>query len=332
MEIENTLAKNITVSGDKAAYDAACKRLLANKVILAWIMKSCIEEYRDLDVEEIAEKYIEGEPQVAKTTVNPDEEILSRGEQIKGSKTEDSTIKEGTITYDIRFYAIVPKTGESISLIINVEAQNDFYPGYPIIKRGIYYCSRMVSSQYGVEFVDSHYEKIKKVYSIWVCANPPKYRENTINRYFIQEENLVGDVVEAKENYDLLTAVVICLGHSGDEKYTGILKLLDVLLSSETGPEEKKKILQKDFHIKMTKTLEGEVQTMCNLSKGVEEKGIAKGIAKGISEGITKGIESATLIAIQNLMETLKLTAEQAMAALKIPDSEQAKYASMLKK
>ena len=160
----------------------------------------------------------------------------------------------------------------------------------------------------------SHYEKIKKVYSIWVCANPPKYRENTINRYFIQEENLVGDVVEAKENYDLFTAVIICLGHSGDDKYAGILKLLDVLLSSETEPEEKKKILQDDFHIKMTKTLESEVQTMCNLSKGVEEK----------------GIEIGTLRAIQNLMETLKLTAEQAMAALKVPDSEQEKYAGML--
>lgn len=320
MEIENTLAKNITAAGDKAAYDAACKRLLANKIILAWIMKSCIEEYRDLDVEEIAGNYIEGEPQVAKTAVNPDEEISDEGEQIKGGKTEDSTIKEGTVTYDIRFYAIAPHTGEPISLIINVEAQNDFYPGYPIIKRGIYYCSRMVSSQYGVEFTDAHYEKIKKVYSIWVCANPPKFRENTINRYFIQEENLVGDVVEAKENYDLLTAVIICLGHSGDDKYAGILKLLDVLLSSEKEPEEKKKILQDDFNIKMTKTLESEVQTMCNLSKGVEEKGIAK------------GIETGTLRAIQNLMETLKLTAEQAMTALKVPDSEQEKYASMLKK
>ena len=56
-----------------------------------------------------------------------------------------------------------------IALIINVEAQNDFYPGYPLIKRGIYYCCRMISSQYGREFTGPHYEKIKKVYSIWIC-------------------------------------------------------------------------------------------------------------------------------------------------------------------
>lgn len=54
----------------------------------------------------------------------------------------------------------------------------------------------MISSQYSVEFTDNHYEQVKKVYSIWICANPPKYRENTINRYVIQEENLVGEIME----------------------------------------------------------------------------------------------------------------------------------------
>lgn len=73
-------------------------------------MKSCMEEYRDFDVNEIAEKYIEGEPQIAKATVNPDEETDSGGEQIKGVKTEDSTMQEGTVTYDIRFYATVLRT------------------------------------------------------------------------------------------------------------------------------------------------------------------------------------------------------------------------------
>ncbi|WP_285825091.1 hypothetical protein [Schaedlerella arabinosiphila] len=33
MIVENTLAKNIAAAGDKAAYDAACKRLLANRLL-----------------------------------------------------------------------------------------------------------------------------------------------------------------------------------------------------------------------------------------------------------------------------------------------------------
>lgn len=318
MEVETILARNISVVGDKAAYDAACKRLLANKIILAWIMTSCLEEYRGIEVNEIAEKYIEGEPQIAKAAVNPDEGSDHDNEQIQGTKNEDSTINEGTVTFDIRFYAILPKSKETVRLIINVEAQNDFYPGYPVIKRGIYYCSRMISSQYGVEFTDAHYEKIKKVYSIWVCAAPPKYRQNTITRYVVSEENLVGMVQEKKEDYDLFTAVMICLGHSDGDNYGGILKLLDVLLSSEKEPEEKKRILQDDFDIRMTKKLESEVFDVCNLSKGVEEK------------GITIGIERGTLQAIKNLMDTLKMTAEQAMTALKVPENERFKYASRL--
>ncbi len=242
---------------------------------------------------------------------------------IKGERTEDSTIKEGTVNYDIRFYALVPGRKESAKLIINVESQNDFYPGYPLIKRGIYYCSRMISSQYGVEFIDSHYERIRKVYSIWICANPPKRRKNTISKYAIREEKLIGKSAEKKANYDLLTVVMICLGHSGDDNYGGILKLLDVLLSSKREPEEKKRILQNDFGIQMTRTLESEVRNVCNLSKGVEERGIAIGIERGIEQGILSSIE--------NLMETLKLTAKQAMEALKVPEAEQPKYASKLK-
>ena len=182
MKVENILAKNISSAGDKASYDAACKRLLANKVILAWIMKSCLQEYRDCDIQEIVEKYIEGEPDVAEVSVSIDERLSE--EQIGNGTTEDASIYEGTVTYDIRFCAKAPASKEKIRLIINIEAQNDFYPGYLIIKRGIYYCSRLISSQYGVEFSDAHYEKIKKVYSIWICMNPPKYRKNSINTIF----------------------------------------------------------------------------------------------------------------------------------------------------
>ena len=300
----------ISTAGEKAAYDRACKRLLANKIILAWIMKSCLEEYRDCGIPEIASKYIEGEAQISEVAVYPDEEVESQ--QITGLNTEDSTINEGTVTYDIRFCAIAPGTGERISLIINIEAQNDFYPGYPVVKRNLYYCCRLVSSQYGTEFTNSHYEKIKKVYSIFICMNPPNYRKNTINQYSIQEEKMLGSYEENVLNYDLLTALIICLGDADDEETTGILRLLEVLLSSERSTEEKKKILQEDFGIKMTQELEKEVLEMCNLSDGVERKTI--------------------LSAIKKLMSSTGWNIVQAMDALQIPTEERNGYLNMLKK
>ena len=65
MDGETTIAQGLHVTDDSAGYDAACKRVLSEKAILARIMKSCLEEYKDCDVNDIAEKYIEGQPPVS---------------------------------------------------------------------------------------------------------------------------------------------------------------------------------------------------------------------------------------------------------------------------
>jgi len=279
-------------------------------------MKACLEEYKNCDVNDIAGKYIEGQPQVSEVPVLPDES----GSVISGMDTEDKSIREGSVTYDIRFRAVVPGTEEQIGLIINVEAQNDFYPGYPIITRGVYYCCRIISSQYGREFTGSHYERIKKVYSIWICMNPPKYRKNSITRYRLVEEQLVGEAVEPVENYDLLSIVMLCLGGPGGGNYEGVLRMLDVLLSNETSEVEKRKILQDDYGIQMTQTMEQEVSVMCNLSKGVEEKGMAKGMTNGI------------LASIKNLVKNLGMSVEQAMSVLEVPEAERQNYRDLLER
>lgn len=322
MDEKTTMAQGLHSTDDSAGYDAACKRVLSEKAILARIMKACLAEYRDCPVRDIEEKYIEGQPQVSSVPVLPDEE----GSVISGLDTEDKSVHEGTVTYDIRFRAIAPDSGELIGLIVNVEAQNNFYPGYPLTKRGVYYCSRMISSQYGREFTGPHYKKLKKVYSIWICMNPPKNRENTITRYRLTEEHLVGEAVEPVQNYDLLSIVMLCLGGPDGENYDGVLRMLDVLLSNETSEAEKRRILQDDYDIQMTRTMESGVSVMCNLSKGVMEKGIAKGMEKGRAEGMEKGI----LMSIRSLMETMGWTLDQAMTALKVPEAERQVYQNLL--
>ncbi len=305
-------------SDDRAAYDAACKRVLSEKIILAWIMKSCMEEYCGCSADEIAEKYIEGQPQISEVTVMPDEDSTL----IQGTDTEDKSLKEGTVLFDIRFNAIVPSSKEVICLIINIEVQLDFYPGYPLPKRAIYYCSRLISSQYGREFLNSHYEKIKKVYSVWICINPPKSRRNTITSYQMTEKNIIGDVKEKVQNYDLLSVIMICLGGPEADHYDGLLRLLDVLFTDEKEVQEKRQILQDDYDIKMTHTFESEVSEMCNLSQGIWEK--------GKEQGIEQGIEKNRLSSLRALMETMNLTAEQAMSALRIPTEERKKYIKLL--
>ena len=315
MKQNNHLANTLSAAGDSASYDAACKRLLANKVILAWIMKSCMEEYRNCSIDEIAHKYIEGDPQIAQMALHQDEVDM-----IHGINTEDVSLTEGKVYYDIRFLATAPVSGELVRLIINIESQNKFFPGYPLIKRGIYYCSRMISSQHGTEFTKSNYGAIKKVYSIWICMNPSEEWENTITEYSVSEKNLIGNAKEQIENYDLMTVIMIGLGKPGQDNYEGIIRLLEVLLSSRRGVEEKKHILSEEFKIKMTAELESEVALMCNLSQGVE------------NIGFEKGVEKATLDALRNIMESFKVTLEQAMDVMKVPEAERQEYAKLLAK
>ena len=314
---ENYLAQSISQVDADARYDEGVKRLLANKSILAVIMKECVPEYHGCTVREIAEKYIEGEPQIGAVGVDADETNRNVSATIHGTNTEDVTLTEGTIRYDVRFYATAPSEDGLIGLILNVEAQNRYNAGYPLLKRAIYYCSRMISSQYGTEFTQSRYADIKKVYSIWVCARPPKNRQDSITSYSLTERNIIGNVKEPIQNYDLMTAVMICLGSGG--KGNNVLRLLETLLSAKIEPEEKKQILQNEFDIKMTQAFDKEVTDMCNLSKGIIEESLAEGMEKGI------------VIAIRNMMDKLKMTAEQAMDTMNISKDERSKYEELLK-
>ena len=153
--------------------------------------------------------------------------------------------------------------------------------------------------------------------------NPPKERRNTVTQYSIQEKHIIGEAVEQVRNYDLMSAVMICLGDEDDKNYGGLLKFLEVLLSEEKSPETKKEILETEFEVPMTQTLESEVRYMCNLSQGVAERAMEK--------GVTQGENRAMLTAIRNLMETLGVTSDKAMDALKVPEADRAKYKEQLR-
>lgn len=115
---------------------------------------------------------------------------------------------------------------------------------------------------------------------------------------------------------------MICLGDEDDKNYGGLLKFLEVLLSEEKSPETKKEILETEFDVPMTQTLESEVRRMCNLSQGVKERAMEQGI------GIGK--DKATLSAIRNVMNSFKVSADAAMDALHIPEEDRTKYKGMI--
>lgn len=108
--------------------------------------------------------------------------------------TESKLPGEGEVTFDIVFCAIA-KDGSPQKLYINIEAQQSVQLHYDLICRSIFYPARLLSEQLDREFTTDSYDKIKKVYSIWICMDSPekskkKLAANTIVQYRIRPEVL----------------------------------------------------------------------------------------------------------------------------------------------
>ena len=93
MITETTLAETIRITNPNPKYDNACKRMFSEKILLAHIMKTCIAEYKDISEDEIAEKYIEGQPEISQVPVFQDEEPDANS-LIDGLPNEDISEKE----------------------------------------------------------------------------------------------------------------------------------------------------------------------------------------------------------------------------------------------
>ena len=102
MKRKSILYKDLEVSRAKEIYDESCKNILANKIILAWIMKSCMKEYKDCSICDIADHYIEGTPEISQREVHRDEAPASDPGKIRGENTEDKAVNEGIVTRFIR--------------------------------------------------------------------------------------------------------------------------------------------------------------------------------------------------------------------------------------
>lgn len=364
---ETYLAHTITQTDYEARYDRAAKKLLANKLVLAHILKDCVKEYQACSIMDIAQKYIEGEPEVGTTGVymddssspeQPDikpETVVTRAAEVQamnaqevnaqainaqamkvqamnaqamntqvtkvqGMGNEDISQNEGTVYYDVRFNAIAPSTEEheNIRLIINAEAQNRFKLKYPLTKRAVYYGSRLISAQHGTVFTKSDYQKLRKVYSIWICVNPAKKFRNTITRYSLKPETIIGNAVEAPENYDLINIVMVCLGKMEEWNDNNLIKFLGVLFQNELSAREKKDILERDFNIPMTETFESEVDDMCNLSQGVAEKAMQQGRTHILIELVNDGV-----LTIEKAAEKARMPVEEFRNAMEKANTQE---------
>lgn len=202
------------------------------------------------------------------------EVIPSVGTRIVGLNTEYTELNEGKNVFDIIFYV---RTKNGISkIIINVEIQKDEPTKYNILNRVIFYIGRMISSEKQRDFINSNYNDMKEVYSIWLCLGE---KENTLNYLQLTEKKVIGSK-NWKGNLNLLNAVIIGLSDElpeHNETYD-LHRFLGVLLSNSLDYYEKVEIMEKEYELELPEEWEEEMQKMYSFAAEISKKGETRGI------------------------------------------------------
>jgi len=272
-----------------------------------------VDEFKGMKPEDVV-KYIEGEPSISVVPVEPGlanmEKTDATGQRIVGLNTENAEINEGLVRFDIIFYVRM-KNGLS-QIIVNIEAQKDEPTEYKILNRAIFYVSRLISSQKERDFVNTNYDDIKQVFSIWICMNMD---DNSLSHIHLTKDEMLKPC-NWKGNLDLLNIVLIGITNEipeHDEKYE-MHRLIGALLSSELKEQEKLDIIEHEYNIPISQEFREDVSIMCNLSQGIEDKAIAKIVMNMYKIGYTPNqIADAVGVSVDEVEAIIKKK-EPAMA------------------
>ena len=111
------------------------------------------------------------------------------------------------------------------------------------------------------------------------------------------KDDLLGDQ-DWKGNLDIPNIVMIGLAKEippKEERYE-LHRLLGALLSQTMTAEQKLKLMKQEYDIPVDRhSIREEVNIMCNLSEGIEEKGMAKGEAQLIINMHNNGLTAAQI-------------------------------------
>ncbi len=315
MKEATNLAMTIDSAGSSSdMYDKLMKELLADKQVLARILKNTMNEFKDMKIPDIIQCL--GDVDIEKQNVEPG---LSNVGKVERTATENTAQGEGTIFYDIRFSAYVKN--KTVKILINIEAQKSIKTSelkYHIVNRIVFYLARMISAEKEVEFFRSDYDNIKKVASIWICMGDNK-GDGSIEKLSFHSAELYGASTGLLST-DLMEGYLICLRKSDNvsESRNELISMLEDLIKGKDA-EEKKRKLETKYDMIMSEEFEGRLSQMCNLSGWVLEEGFEQGVQQGIEHGIQQGIQQEKEKTAINLIRSSKLSDEEIYGITELP-------------
>ena len=258
--------------------DSFLKELFSHRTVLANLLHFYVPEFSEVDIETIVDNCI--------LPIGTTERI----------QTNNTDYYVNDTHFDLVFHVRPPNAANKQDrLIINLEFQNNLNPHCKIIKRGIYYSSCLLVDEKEKLFQDSHYEDLKKVYSIWICPNSPNSIANSIHYYDISE-HLNGDSAKSlikRKAHDLIEMKLIFLNKIKLPTLGTGFHLLHTLINSPLTPQERADILEQHYSIVFNK----EKFEMYDIIKDHEDFARKEGRREGRREGRKEGLKEGENVA-----------------------------------
>lgn len=187
-------------------------------------------------------------------------------------------------------------------MYIDLEIQEDRYPGYKLETRAVYYAARRLGSE--LEKIDKHtnYDKLQKVYSIFLVMGDkvPVAERGTATLYEMRKTDIIGSVEVPEEWYDLISVIMIRI-HDKMESTDETLNILKTVCSGLLTKQEKLDTLKRQG-VKVTDSIEKEVTDMSALRNTLENEYSARWIAEGEAKGKAEENASSLVQYVQRLI------------------------------
>jgi len=170
------------------------------------------------------------------------------------------------------------------------------------------------------------YEELKNSFIIFICLKNP-YPESGLHKYSIRS---VCEEDSAIDYDDGIFKVI--LSAQGDKRDVSeeMSKFLLYLTDQRTESDFTKRLNDRVLAARSHEEWRREYMTLLERDERMREEGRKEGRKEGREEGRKEGRETANLNSIKNLMETLEISAENAMDLVKIPAEEREKYLAKL--
>ena len=283
----------------ETSHDMGFKTVIHDSSVLSWLLHSNIDELKDKSIEEIKQCL----------------EIGADGRYVIGRSGEYCSTRNGSVRMDSVFEVTIPGEEGKISVIVNVEGQDNASPGYSLERRAEYYVGRMISSQKGRYFKGEDFNKLRKVYSIWLIFNPRVEFRNTAVRYRMAAENLSGDPNREIPVVDAFNIYMINLGPY-DESLPDVSAFPAALFSKMPG-DLVYEIMKDRFNIEYDDVLREGVEKMSSLREDTYNRGFREGREEGREEGIIDSLSDTLVL----LMKEEGWSLEKALSLSSVPDS-----------